>query len=204
MNSIAPKIFKLITSTSEKLSEKYFPDLSYDENMFVKYEDKFGEDGYIKAYYFEYICLIYAHISSILFVKHPDKSLQISKELILLLNKHFSERLSILNDEYDYLNILLSRTIQYDQNEDLKTLALNIQKREYFFQGIYIPKKPKELLINNSQLFYFWLIDPLSKDTPSKFDLNETQMEDYKDFIDSYVGQIIPLGKELMEVLNES
>jgi hypothetical protein len=199
MNSVASKIFKLITSTSEKLSNQFFPDLSYDENIFAK----FGENGYSKAYYFEYISLIYSHISSILFVKHPDKSLQISKELLLMLNMHFSERLSNLNDEYDLLNLLVSRTIQYDQNGDLKILALNIQKRGYVFHGVYTANNPKELLLNNSQLFYFWLKDPLSKETPSEFDLNENEMLDYKEFLNSYVEQIIPLGKDLIEILNE-
>jgi hypothetical protein len=199
MNSIAPKLFELITSTSEKLSNKYFPDLSYDENIF----EKFGEDGYSEAYYFEYICLIYSHVSSVLFVNHPDKSLQISKELLLLFNTHFNERLSQLNEDYNLLDVLVSRTIQYDENGDLKTLALNIKKREYSFRGLYMPNNPDELLINNSQLFYFWLKDPLSKDTPSKFDLNENEMEDYKEFLNSYVNEIIPLGKKLIEIFNE-
>lgn len=198
MKTTAIKIFELITSTSEKLANEYLPDYSCDEII-----EKFGEDGYTDAYYFEYTCLIYNHVAKILYVNKPTDCFEIISELLILLNDLFNERFQHLKRDNSLLDILNSRTIQYDTNGDLERLGLNIKKREYVFLGRYTPMNTNEPLLDNSQLFYFWIKNPLSKETPLAFDLSEGELCDYELFLDYYINQMVPFAKEFKDIVKD-
>ena len=191
------RIFNLISHHSEILSKKYFPDFSCENIL-----DKFGEDEYERAFYFEYICLLYCHVSSILFANKPKIAIHIKTEICSLIQEHFNNRNWLIEQEIDLMHLFSKRLEQYYNSEDLKKFGLNIQKREYLPISNIILKNNHASLTDNSQLFYFWLIEPLFRDIPAKFELNKDEIEDYKLFLDTYVEQIIPLGKELVLIIN--
>lgn len=199
---ITSQIFSILIENSKNLSELID---TIDIDKIGELDEKFDESYEEDAFLFESMALLYTHLSITLVNKRPDIWKETNVSLIFQITNYLDNIFLNRNLKINYIDLFLSRVIQFDEGGELKILLTNISKHNFLqvAENHYMAVlKQNEELLDNTKLFYFWNQEPLSIKKPSKYTLSESNQFCYKGFMERYYVVSRNMMNELINLTN--
>lgn len=196
-------LYSILFDNSQSLANSTLAYLA-DPERIEEYDEKFGIDGYGKAFLFESLALLYTEFSIYLNKNRPDIWRNSNLYLFSRISHFFDQLFFDSPTDFDWDSLFLSRVNLYNSQGEFQNIKLNIRKFEVLKldeNSYLLLGEPNEKLVDNSLSFYFWTKEPLSFEKSKKFDFEEQDLQTYKTFLEGFLSASMKMLKDLERII---